>query len=286
MITSFPRLEFLLAALLWGSSFAFQKTLFGNISPVGFTFWNFFIPFIFLFVIVLFRKQSILYKYKEGLILGALLFLLEILQMYGLKYSSAANTAFISNIGMLMIPLLGFVLYKHKVRKVDMIALALALSGMYLLVGGISSFHMGDFLLLLSALAIGFYFLYSEVFEGEKQSHMLVLCTQQFFVISFLCALMIVLMPDEVFSVESGIFFSLGWQIAAFTLIPYLLIQMASKKSNEMTAAMYDGVVEPLVGGIVAWGLFKEVATPTMIVGGLVMVVSFAIANIFYRKKR
>jgi drug/metabolite transporter (DMT)-like permease len=101
------------------------------------------------------------------------------------------------------------------------------------------------------------------------------LCTQQFFVVAIL--MMIVLYcTKESYGVPDAIVPSLLWQMIIFTIVPYALIQWASKYSNEMTVAMYDGVVEPLTGGIVAWGLFKNPVTQLNVVGAFIMVIAFA----------
>ena len=51
-----------------------------------------------------------------------------------------------------------------------------------------------------------------------------------------------------------------------------------------MMVSMYDGVVEPLVGGIVAWFIFFEATSFMQVSGGLIMVVSFAISAIYDNK--
>lgn len=51
-----------------------------------------------------------------------------------------------------------------------------------------------------------------------------------------------------------------------------------------MSATIYDGVVEPLVGGITAWVFFAQPATKMSVLGALLMVVAFAFAGIFSGK--
>ena len=60
-----------------------------------------------------------------------------------------------------------------------------------------------------------------------------------------------------------------------------MLILWASQWADEMVAAMYDGVVEPLIGGITSWVFFMEATTQTRVLGALLMVVAFAFASLF-----
>jgi drug/metabolite transporter (DMT)-like permease len=279
------KLALLIVAVLWGSSFAFQQELVESTDAVIFTFYNFAAATIVFFIYVLWKKKNILFRLREGIILGFLLALMEVTQMYGLDLSTAANTSFISNMGMLGVPFLGWLIYKHSFRGVHVFSIALAIFGLYFLVGGIDGLVKGDIVLLVSAVAMGLYFLYSERFESESGSHMSVLCFQQFLVVSVITFVVHVFFSNSTLSINPEYISSLFWQIFFFTIIPYSLIQWASKYSNEMVTAMYDGVLEPLVGGIVAWVLFFEVATTYNIAGGIIMVVAFGISVIFSKRR-
>ncbi len=267
-------------ALLWGASYAFQKPLVEEIGAINFTFWNFLISALIFLVAALWRRQNILYRLREGIILGVFLSGIEIFQTVGLKFSTAAGTAFLSNLGMLLIPYLGWIIFKHRVAREDNAALIIAIAGMYLFVGGLSGFGFGEFNLLLSALFMAFYFLYLERFDGENNAHILTLCVQQFFVIS-IASLLSGLLIGASFAVPSHDLFALAWMTFAFATLPYAVIQWASKYADEMIAALYDGVVEPLVGGVVAWAVFFEPTTAIKVFGGLLMVFAFGLSAVF-----
>lgn len=277
------KIALLVVAILWGSAFAFQKGLFEEIHPVLLTFYNFIATAFIFLAYALYKRYSLFYRWKEGVVLGLLLAVMEIFQMFGLQLSSAANSAFISNLGMLVIPYLGWVIYRHRVKDYDKFAILAAGIGMYFLVGGLDGFVVGDVALLISALVMGLYFLFSERFEGEKGSYMSVLCLQQFFVTSLVCAIYL-FTTKGTFTVTSDFIPTLTWQVLVFTTFPYALIQWASKYSDEMIVTMYDGVAEPLVGGIVAWGLFAEATSLPQVLGGLLMVLSFGVSVIYSNK--
>ncbi len=273
------KIVFFIAAILWGASYAVQKPLLQVVDPVVFTFWNFFLSGIFFFAYALIKKIPIAYRWKEGAILGFFLCGMEILEMVGLKMTSSANTVFLTNLGMLIIPFVGFLFFKRTVKKEDSIAIIIATVGMYLLVGGVGGFGLGEGILLLSALASAFYFIYSERFEAEKARHITTLCVQQFFVISIICFVWAKYSGTS-FSVPEGVRVDLLWQVVMFTTIPYVIIQWASRYADEMVAAIYDGVVEPLTGAVVSWVVFAEATSPVKVLGGMIMVLSFVFAAV------
>ena len=277
------RALFFIVALLWGSSFAVQKPILEVIDPVVFTFWNFFISGCAFFVYALIKKIPLTFRLREGIYLGLLLSGLEILQTIGLKETSSANTVFLSNIGMLMIPYIGYLLYGHKVGKANTFAIIIAGIGMYLLTGGLSVFGIGEGVLLLSAIFCGAYFFFSERFEAEKDSKLIALCVHQFFTISFVCLIWGFFVGSS-FSIARNVQLELLWQIVLFTTIPYTLIQVASKYADEMVAAIYDGVIEPLTGAFVSWVVFLEVTTFSRVVGGMIMIFSFIFSALFSKR--
>lgn len=280
---NYAKIATVLVAFLWGSSFAFQKGFLEVINPVTFTFYNFLLTGIIFLLYSLFKKKNIFYRLKEGLVLGFLITGMEIAQMYGLHLSTAANTSFISNLGMLFIPYLGYLIFRHCVTVVDSFALCGAGVGMYFLVGGVNGVSYGDFFLLMSAFFMAFYFLMSERYEAEKGSHLSVLCAQQFLTVSLVSGL-IMLFGDSMFSIQTTVLSNFVVLILVFTALPYALIQWSSKYTNEMTVSMYDGVVEPLVGGIVAWVIFSESTTTSQVIGGLGMVFAFAMSALYTRR--
>lgn len=278
------KVSLLVVAILWGSSFAFQKGLLEKIDPIIFTFYNFLVTGLLFLIYAIIKHRNLFFRLKEGIILGILIAGTEVTQMIGLHLSTAANTSFISNLGMLFIPFLGYLMYKHRITKFDFFSILLAGFGLYLLVGGIDGIKVGDIFLMVSAFCMAFYFLLSEVFESEKKSEMSVLCSQQFLVVAVLTGLYVIFSPLN-FSLDKDVMNVFFWQIFIFTAFPYLLIQWSSKYSNEMTITMYDGIAEPLVGGLVAWVLFYEETTFTKVAGAMIMILAFGISVIYGRFK-
>jgi drug/metabolite transporter (DMT)-like permease len=277
------KLIFFIAAILWGSSYAIQKPVLDVIDPVSFTFWNFFLSGCIFLLYAIWKKIPLLYRWREGVILGVFLSGIEIFEMVGLKLTSSANTVFLTNIGMLMIPFVSYLFFRKSVKTVDSVAILIASIGMYFLVGGVRGFGLGDGIVLFSSLASALYFIYSERFEGEKASYITTLCVQQFFIISIIC-LIWGRFANLSFAVDASYHFTILWQTLLFTTIPYAVIQWASEYADEMIAAIYDGVVEPLTGGILSWVIFHEATTPIKVMGGGLMIFAFIFSALISKR--
>jgi putative membrane protein len=197
--------------------------------------------------------------------------------LFVLKYTVKPILAIIS----LPINLITFGLFSFVINGA--LFFLIAIVGMYFLVGGMRGFGLGEGVLLLSALSSAFYFMYSERFEAEKARHITTLCVQQFFVISLVCFVWSEFVGTS-FGIPEGVRFDLLWQIVAFTAVPYSIIQWASRWADEIIAAIYDGVVEPLTGAFMSWFIFSEATSVLKILGGMMMVVSFIFAAVATRR--
>ncbi len=278
------KLVYFIAALLWGASYAIQKPLLDHINPVSFTFWNFLLSVLLFLPYAFFKKIPLLHRWREGLVLGIFVSGMEILEMVGLNLTTSANTVFLTNLGMLIIPYVGYAMYRYRIKRADNVAILVAIVGMYFLVGGMSGFGVGEFILLLSALSSAFYFIYSERFERERATHITALCIQQFLIITAICLLWSVFDPNTSLVVAQPYWWPLLWQTLLFTTIPYGIIQWASRWADEMVATLYDGVVEPLTGAIMSWAVFHEATTPLQVAGGILMIVSFVLAALITKR--
>lgn len=268
-----------LVSLLWGSSFVFTKRYFVVMDPVTFTAYNFLIAGAVFTFFVCWRGQKLTFRLKEGIILGIFLFFLETPQMIGLSETTAANTAFITALGILFIPFLEWWLYKHKITLLTYVAILVAFLGVYLLTGGVGNFNQGDLWIMLSALSCLFYMVFSNHFEQEKKSDMLILCTQQFLVTGALALITAFTLKIPLYlKTQGGSWLPLIVLALVFTLLPYLLIQWAERYANEVEITFYS-ILEPVVGGLAAWTIGQEIPTLAMWLGGGLIVGALIISE-------
>lgn len=282
----YARLALFLVSLLWGLSFVFTKDYLEIMNPLVFTGYSFLACGLVFLLALRFQKKKFTFRLREGIILGIFLFLMEGPQMIGLSETTAANTAFITSLGILLIPFLEYLLYGHSVKRGTIVALLFALLGIHYLTGGVSSFSWGDMWVVVAALGCLFYMVVLDHYEKEKSSSLMVLCTQQFITVGVvsLAAAYLVSAPFGV--VNAGSFDSwwpLIWLTVVFNLIPYLLLQWAEKYADEVQITFYS-VLEPLIGGLAAWTIGAEFATPSMVAGGALIIVALVISEFVNRR--
>jgi drug/metabolite transporter (DMT)-like permease len=148
----------LLVTLAWGLSFTILKSIIGEqFSPVFFVMIRFVLASAVAYPFCR-RKLRNLDRggFIGGIILGGLIFFGFTTQSMGIQFTTASKSAFITGLAVLFIPLF---LLAHKRKSPGMInvmAIIVALAGMYLLTGPAGgTFNRGDFLTLLCASAFG-----------------------------------------------------------------------------------------------------------------------------------
>lgn len=175
----------LAAAMIWGAGFIFSKQATDAKIPVGLI--NGFRGLIFaLFTLLIFYKevrQLKLADWKIGLIAGTINFLGYQVQTLGLKETTPANNAFLTATYILMIPLIGWLVFKKAPDKALIGPICLSIIGMLFLTNFIQTgFHLqrGDALTLLCAFIYAIQIIYfgisAKLIHPWRLSFMLAVC--------------------------------------------------------------------------------------------------------------
>ena len=161
----------LLMAALWGTSFPFsQVVLRGGVGQFELLAIRFIISAIILSIV--FYKQLKGFKKHEimlGLKCGVSLFLGMAFQVSALKFTSSSNTAFLTMLYIVVVPVLSVIFYKYEITKSVVLSVILAVIGTALVsfakgFGG--TINIGDLLAVISSVFIAFQML----FLGKKES--------------------------------------------------------------------------------------------------------------------
>ena len=175
----------LTAAMIWGAGFIFSKQATDAQIPVGLI--NGFRGLIFaLFTLMIFYKevrQLKLTDWKIGLTAGTINFLGYQVQTLGLKETTPANNAFLTATYILMIPLIGWLIFKKVPSKQLILPIILSLIGMLFLTGFLQTgfqLQRGDALTLLCALIYAIQIIYfgisAKLLHPWRLSFMLAIC--------------------------------------------------------------------------------------------------------------
>jgi drug/metabolite transporter (DMT)-like permease len=152
------RADFLLltAALIWGTAFIAQKVGNGAIGPFLFVAGRFVLSALLLAPAAA-REARGAAKLRPrdwllAVAIGATLFAGAATQQVGLKLTSVTNAGFITALYIAFVPFVGWAVVRTAVRPLVLVAVAVSLTGAWLLTGGaMASLSPGDLLVLASA---------------------------------------------------------------------------------------------------------------------------------------
>ena len=182
----------LITAAIWGLSYSAAAEAMETMSPLYFVFIRYILGTVILLPIIAFsKKRPSKSLFIGGVLCGICLAGGEILQQFGLLYTSAGKAGFLTALYVIMIPLIGVFIKKKTDWKV-WCASFLSVAGAYLLCsdGTINNFgNLGDLLMVICALFFAFQFIAIAKFAPQEDA--LQLAAIQFFtvaVISGICA--------------------------------------------------------------------------------------------------
>lgn len=102
---------------------------------------------------------------KAGSVLGICLFLGFFLQTLGLEYTTPSKNAFLASINVVIVPFIGFMLYRRKIDKFGVISSFIAVLGIAVLsLSADFTINFGDLLTILCAFAFAFQIFFTSEF--------------------------------------------------------------------------------------------------------------------------
>ncbi len=150
-------------AIIWGATFVLVKRALADASTLLFLALRFIAAaaaLIFVFGKQL-RSSSLAAAWRPGLIAGACLFAGYVLQTFGLKYTSASKTGFITGLYIPLVPLFSSVFYRRLPQLTELAGVATAFVGLTLMTveRDILSISRGDLLVAGCAVAYSIHIL-------------------------------------------------------------------------------------------------------------------------------
>lgn len=175
-----------LTAAIWGLSYSMQAEAMNTMTPLVFIFLRYLLGTLILCPVIFFKRTKPFRKslFTGGVICGICLAGGEILQQFGLLYTSAGKAGFLTALYVIMIPVIGLVIKKKSDWRIWS-ASVLSVAGTYLLCSDgtlTSAFNRGDILMLICALFFAFQFISIAKFAPEEDA--LPLAAVQFFTVT------------------------------------------------------------------------------------------------------
>ena len=193
----------ILTAVIWGLSYSAQAEAMKSMTALAFVFLRYLIGSAMLLPVILIMKKKPDRKlFAGGIICGVCLAGGEILQQFGLLYTSAGKAGFLTALYVILIPLIG-VFTRNRSNWRIWCASLLSVAGTYLLCsdGTLNNFgNLGDALILICAVFFAFQFIAIAKFAPDADA--LQLAAVQFFTVAVISGIA-ALIAGERFSWES-----------------------------------------------------------------------------------
>ncbi|WP_050615358.1 DMT family transporter [Bacillus testis] len=287
-------LSLLAVVFVWGATFVVVQDAISFLAPFSFNSIRFFLAFLALFLFYLFftdKKKSHFTRKSvtSGIILGFWLCLGYGLQTLGLLYTTPAKAGFITGLSVVLVPLLSFFLLKQRLNKNMMIGVASATIGLYMITAlQASSFGMGDFLVLLSAISFAMHIITTGKYARHCSALPLTLVQiGTVSALSFICSLLfehpktqfqldILLKKEVVFALLITAIFA-----TAFAFLAQTYFQAYTTAAR--VALIFS--LEPVFAALTSFIMIGETFTISMVVGCCLIFAGIIAAEIPVKKK-
>ncbi|MEJ5369919.1 MAG: DMT family transporter [Bryobacteraceae bacterium] len=278
-----PRLRAELAlasvAFIWGSTFVIVKSALEDVSTFLFLAIRFSLASLLLAFWLrarLFRRTPV--SWRGGALCGVLLFLGYALQTAGLRWTTASNSAFITGLYVVLVPLLASLVYRSRPRWLELAGAALAAAGTALLSGGMpADWNRGDLLTAACAVAFAAHILaverYSRRMDFERLSLLQIASVAA---LSWIAAAW--LEPARV-SWTPRLLWALAATSVLATALSFVLYTWAQGLTSAARAALIFAL-EPVFAGIVAWAAAGERWTAASLAGAAMILAAIVLVEL------
>ncbi|MFN8390409.1 MAG: DMT family transporter [Bdellovibrionota bacterium] len=273
------------AALVWGSTFVMVKQAIAGVHPLLLVGYRFLLAagMLWLISIVVRRSNRRPKDLVPGAIVGFVLWLVYVPQTIGLAYTTAANSAFITGLFVVFVPLFGRIFFDTRPTPKDLLSVLLAVAGLYVLTGKLQAMNTGDLLTLITAAAYALHVLLTDRYVRDGVDP-IALCIQQFVVTAVLSILLgyVLGAPLEVRSNEAlgAIVF-----LAVFPTVSAFLIQAYAQRYTTAIKVALIFSLEPVFAAIFAWTWGGEPFQLHSAVGGLLIVGGMVVSALPARRE-
>jgi drug/metabolite transporter (DMT)-like permease len=277
----------LITAIIWGSGFVVTAIALNYLSAYEVMAGRFVLGALILSILFgyKFKKltQSVVWK---GAILGTILYIAFALQTVGLEYTTPSKNAFLTAVNVVVVPIIGYLIYKRKIDRYEMFGSVLAMAGIgFLSLQGSMIINIGDVLSLACAVAFAFDIFYTNLFVQKEDAILLTIV--QFITAALISAAVVLIQGDIPTAMEKEAVYSIVYLAVFSTAIAYLFQNMAHQYTTATKAAIILST-ESFFGMVLSVLFLHEVLTARMVVGAVLIMTAILIAEVkpAYVKKR
>lgn len=268
-------LALIAATIIWGVAFVVVKNEVHNVGAVYMIAFRFTVAAAFLALVFIPRYKHMTKKtWLHGLIVGALLFTAYVFQTIGAKYTTAGNSAFLTALYVVLVPLLGALIFRKKPDLLDVVCAIIAIIGIGFISLSGFSVNKGDVLTVICSL---FFALHIIALSSFTKTDDICLLTMLQFLFAASLAWIVAPLYDGAFPLEaiknSGTILSMLFLGVLSSGVAYLFQSFGQKYTKAATSAVLLSM-ESVFGALAGWLWGDESMSPMFIVGAVLMLIA------------
>lgn len=277
-----------LSSVLWGSSFVSAKIGLSYIDPFDFVFLRLAIAAFVLFIVLVSQKRFrfALLKQRSVWFLGILNGVGFLLQYVGLEFTTAAKTALLVDLNLLIVAILSWWLFQESFGKRKQLGVLVGVVGAVMITtnGDLSNLMggqlLGDVFVFSAGVVWAFFTVHHKQILLDKDQDAIQLSAM------VMMATALVLLPPAVIvgGLTSYRIPVQGWELVVYmavacTVLPYAM-WIVALKSVTVTVASVVGMLEIVAAMVLSWIFLGEVYNTTTLLGALLVLAAlFAVAE-------
>ena len=275
----------LLITILWGSTFTIVKKALLQVSPVLLVALRFWIATAVIAALMKGQFRNI----RSGTVLKGLALSVTFLggflfQTLGLRDTTPSNSAFITSLCVLFVPILGFLIFRHRPTFQTIAGILMATIGLILLLADSSDFslHSGDFLTLMCAIMFAFQIIFLGRFVRQASYRHLIFikitCS------AVLCSIMVPLLESPFLIWDPWIIFYLFVLGVLATAAAFFIQAWAQQYSDPNHTALIFSL-EPVFASVFAFIILGQRFSGKEWAGGILILTGIIVSEIRRSKK-
>jgi drug/metabolite transporter (DMT)-like permease len=271
-------LALLIVTVVWGTTFPAMKELSSHFPAVWIAFLRFAMGGLLLSPFLLRAKRP---DYVAGAALGAMLFAAFMFQVEALTQMSANRNAFITGLNVLIVPLLGVMAGRMPENRI-IIAVLLAIAGLFAMCWDGAGWSVADTLALWGALCFGVYVKLMETLT-RRANDLMALTAIQILTVAVCAGLWAWLAAPAPGweALRDGVqdsFFNLLY-LGVFATAAIIALQTWGQRHSSANEAAIVYAFEPACAAIAAYFWLSETMTARAMLGGLLLIVGMIVSQ-------
>jgi drug/metabolite transporter (DMT)-like permease len=269
-----------LITIIWGSTFTIVKKALLQVSPILLVALRFWIATV---VVIAFMPGQFRHipsgTILKGLALSAAFLGGFVFQTLGLRDTTPSNSAFMTSLCVLLVPVLGLLIFRHRPSVQTVVGILIATGGLILLLADSSDFSLrsGDFLTLICAFLFAFHILFVGRFVRQTNYRHLIFvkiaCS------AVLCSVMAPLLESPFVIWDSYLIFYLFILGVLATATAFFLQGWAQQYSNPNHTALIFSL-EPVFATLFAFIILDQSFSAKEWVGGILILIGILVSEI------